>query len=124
MEARFKFRAWESRGELGIGVMHYFDLFDASADMFDQGMLGHVLVEDLSTMKIMQCTGLKDKNGKLIYEGDIVKSIENKFTAAVFWRGDWAAFCNNAFSGECVGPASPETVEIIGNIYENPELLK
>lgn len=69
----------------------------------------------------MQCTGLKDKNGKLIYEGDIGKD-DHEALHQVKW-------CYNCFllkpcfkNGYTLGIVDDE-IEIIGNIYENPELI-
>lgn len=71
---------------------------------------------------LMQYTGLKDKNGKEIYEGDILKTNFGRTAAVVWYR---RGFFVDA-------PEHPEGVtdflvweqsEIIGNIYENPELL-
>jgi len=70
---------------------------------------------------IGQYTGLKDKNGKKIFEGDIVKSKYGVFKSKVEWNDSFCGFfpfCNNdtgIFADEC---------EVIGNIYENKELLE
>jgi hypothetical protein len=69
----------------------------------------------------MQFTGLKDKNGREIFEGDIVRfdghMNEDKFVAAIEFRE--GKFCDSNYGWE-IGKYR----EVIGNIYENPELLK
>jgi len=71
------------------------------------------------------CTGLKDKNGNLIYEGDIVNT--SSFGKCIIeWADDEAGFILksietvNYYSIYCFNG----TEEIIGNIHENPELLE
>lgn len=91
---------------------------------------------------IMQCTGLKDKNGKLIYEGDILQSEEYPFknekgynyAAEVLWDDASATFYyyNFRISNNVAGRSTGNTGElneyedwkVIGNIYENKELLE
>jgi uncharacterized phage protein (TIGR01671 family) len=67
----------------------------------------------------MQYTGLEDKNGKEIYEGDILY-IENEICEVKFNVPSFTAYN----SQEHEWNIQYAGVEIIGNIYENPELLK
>ena len=73
----------------------------------------------------MQCTGLKDKNGKLIYEGDICKykfeEIDEQ-KAIIYFNKELCSFLAkplNDFQYTRIN-----NCEVIGNIYENPELLE
>ena len=84
---------------------------------------GSTALVEWENCEIMQSTGLHDKNGKLIYEGDIVQFPnpyeENKiFRQIVEWQ-ELALTIGYSFT-----PFTALTVEVIGNIYENPELLE
>lgn len=77
--------------------------------------------------KIYQCTGLKDKNGKLIYEGDIVEVINCRgANAIVEYNTERAKFKLNGkkFSPSALEHIRNDYFEIIGNVHENPELLE
>jgi len=147
MEREIKFRAWDNSWT--IKEMIYFGIFDT-----DDGLHCKDGVTDIREAEIMQYTGLKDKNGKEIYEGDMlmihqIDSNRKEVARAknlVRWNLGEAKFdfewCANGLIG--VGgssfslflhnfrkPANKESaldwyfeIEVIGNIYENPELLK
>lgn len=81
---------------------------------------------------ICQCTGLKDKNGNLIWENDICDRKEPYPEIVKYCNGDWtldysyvsnkksgANYCNLGFYTE-----ERKCVEVIGNIFDNPELLE
>lgn len=73
--------------------------------------------------ELMQYTGLKDKNGKEIYEGDIIS--RGKYNFEVVWneRKGWYGI-DDFDNGLTVLAQHLDYVEVIGNIYENLELLK
>ena len=80
---------------------------------------------------VSQYTGLTDQNNKRIFEGDIIKSCEydDIYTVKYFGNDNYPAFdCVPEVSNcECNGLSylvNVEGCEVIGNIYDNPELLK
>ena len=126
MQDRFKFRVWDKTKE----IMVYFDgIFynkkpyteGSSFPQYDSCPHYHKLSD------LMQSTGLKDKNSKLIYEGDIVKifhvsgTMQGKYFFDVIEWNDLRC----RFETKNYGIIDDDDIyEVIGNIYENPELLK
>lgn len=91
--------------------------------------------ELLDNLILMQYTGLKDKNGTEIYEGDILliqAGGYDSIISEVVWGGtEYPAFDLPKYDGYEMNAFSAiyhndvkETLEVIGNIYENPELLE
>jgi len=69
---------------------------------------------------LMQYTGLEDKNGVEIYEGDVVDWLGDKFKIIIYCATAW---CVTETSQQSLYEIDDTEIEIIGNIYENPELL-
>ena len=119
-----KFRAWDSCHDfmMSWGILNQYDE-DGHTCFLD------ILDGTYSEIIPMQYTGLKDSKGVEIYEGDIAKKWygprdEQFFPCLVIWRGNsWKIKDPNRYE-YYFHEIFPESMEIIGNIYENPELLK
>lgn len=112
-----KFRAWKSWRKPTMLYSGQFDIKWSAEDGRYQA-IDRTRFDSQWDMPLMQYTGLKDKNGKEIYEGDIVQLAQ--FIIEVKWVNEFSRFTNkDDYTG-----FFPKNIEVIGNIYENPELLK
>lgn len=139
-----RFRAWDKKhnGMFRHLVSICFDHFPLQIQVMSS--LGDMEIHHISNVELMQYTGLRDKNGVEIYEGDIAlnyaleryHSPKNPLRFVVIFKDgsfqfesckrangdpDYARKCSHKYNPfEMI---KPDNWEIIGNIYENPELL-
>ena len=105
-----KFRVWSNDGQM----MHYFDLVNYMQSN-EIGQEDLVPTLDIEKTPLMQFTGLKDKNGVEIYEGDLLlhkyylQPVECSFKDGSFHTGDVSILDNS--------------LEVIGNVFQDPELV-
>ncbi len=110
-----KFKGWFESTKIMSIPFSMEDLMNGEADL-------------LEGEKLLQYTGLKDKNGVEIYEGDIVTHNGYEFSVVVFRKG--AFQINNIIDGlttdnhYSLGNVHLDMYKVVGNIYENEELLK
>lgn len=83
----------------------------------------------VDTETVGQCTGLKYKNGKLIFEGDVVKDIQSGICYFIKWFPECACYSLANKDGEMNFGCDElemflDDLEVIGNIHDNPELLE
>ena len=115
---QLKFRAWDKKnkrfGLQGFSILGECTVFD----LVEQYRLENLL-EDLD---ITQYTGMNDRNGQEIYEGDVVRFVTNteEHIAKVFYS-ELEGVMYPTHEGRCV---LEDNAVVIGNIFENPEILQ
>jgi len=117
MNREIKFRAWQKWHEY-MFTPDYIDFINGNIIIGEND--GDSRYEDIP---LMQYTGLKDKNGKEIYEGDIVVE-ENLKRYVVKWEENTSSSSNSSSCGFCWSKEDARYTEVIGNIYENPEFIQ
>lgn len=117
-----KFRAWDVENN---------EMIDGDSLAFEEYQPLAYLLQDSEYMKFMEYTGLKDSNGKYIYEGDIVKDEKGNLAYIEFLQQEMGYVIIYKDHDERLGHrnsggeyAYDAGLEIVGNIYQNPDLLK
>ena len=124
-----KFRLWNGVPREPSQSRYFYDfpnVFDCLKQQLicndnSESLLGYNHIGDGSAFE--QYTGLKDKNGVDIFEGDIVKT-DDKLIFEVKWDDEWCGF-NLIVDARPIEvfPYDSEMIEVIGNIHQSPELL-
>lgn len=140
MEDRFKFRAWDKNKE----VMRYIAYSNKNSDKKNEDYHSIIFVFDntwsllegasskykkikeitsTSNSILMQCTGMKDMYGKLIYEGDIVEWVTTTWDNGTKGKVEWSD-SGWLIEGDYTLYKQKHQIKIIGNKYQNSKLLK
>lgn len=119
-----KFRAWDKKNKYMSGEKNWYFGIENDGSIEIYNCFSNKNPTKKENIIIMQFTGLLDKNGKEIYEGDVIKHADPEMEddgGQVVWEDAIAGF---TYGGECSSfPEKSWRYEVIGNIYSNPELI-
>ena len=122
MNDRFRIRAWHEPTQKMFEV-HCFTAEQVFENTLDGVGTSPTNPANTNDCVLMQCTGLKDMTGRLIYEGDVV-ALNDDEIAVISWSDVIARFViENEDVQADFDNFYPYELEIVGNIYENPQLL-
>ena len=131
-----KFRAWHKKNKCWYGAGDPYSLTFYGFSIFGEcTLLCTPGIEDLEHLEITQYTGLKDKNGKEIYEGDVLENTFRGDAGEIYFGdggegepadyvGEYVGWCYGRGETTGITRQAARALKIIGNIYENPDLLK
>lgn len=123
-----KFRAWDKHGQKMFSEDELI-IWNNNVYANDSEKLScdHLKGWSIDEQYLMQSTGLRDKNGKEIFEGDVVKMAKNVYSEPTYYevvRHLGGAYRLKSKQHGCELWLRHTDCEIAGNIYENPELLE
>ena len=136
MKDRYLFKAKTCNGEWVSGFLHC-----KENKWYISNKAGSPFAFEVRPDTICQCTGLKDKNGRLIWENDIVKDLfsdacaqikygsyqscfDSTKTEHVGFYVDWSGKCTKRYRKDLGYWINMVNAEVVGNIFDNPELIK
>lgn len=140
---KIKFRAWDKKNKRWLSDADFLITADGLVLLYDaehgrkvEGLTGAWREDEDGDIVLVQSTGLHDKNGKEIYEGDFLIDADDPepMRHRIVWLEDEAKFELKTLADEegnwdyfiidALADLDMKDFEIIGNIYENPKLLK
>lgn len=116
MKRELKFLAWHKKNKKIYRIASISIQNESVFLINENNKKFHAFFDEI---ELLEYTGLKDKNGKEIYEGDILPNSHQKNCVVIFENGGFIA----KGKGFYIVPQHFQECEVIGNIYENPELL-
>ncbi|WP_369355691.1 YopX family protein [Lysinibacillus capsici] len=121
MSREMKFRVWSNHTKKMFDDGFY---ISQNGDLFQNDSLDY---KSKDSFEVMRYTGFKDSKGNEIYEGDIVKISDHPFQGSIDINGNYEVYYNEYTELSCGGWylfRMKHYAEVIGNKFENPELLK